>query len=261
MTKQAVNKMAQVQGKVKTFFTSGRFIPWAIIIGLLIFLGTLDTCRNRDFQAQENRLDSVTLANQQLTQEKNRLGQIVSTQPVIITADQEELKKITAKNFQLMSQLEKRIKQVNTLIQEKSITGVEDMYIPYEDKQPFDSSDNPCPPHMIATPKDIKLDTDSNFRFSGTILKDGFKINSIQFPDSQRIAVIETKGGFFKRDINGKRKFFRRKSLEIQVVHTNPYVKTIGLSSVIYQPKVKGRWLERFFIAGAASAATIFLIK
>ena len=44
--------------------------------------------------------------------------------------------------------------------------------------------------------------------------KDSFRINNIQFPDSQYIRVAKVKKGLFKKPV-----------YEIQMFHTNPYVK------------------------------------
>jgi hypothetical protein len=111
--------------------------------------------------------------------------------------------------------------------------------------------------------KHISIDTtqDKFFQFDGDVLKNRFKINSINFPDSQRIAIIETKGGMFKRDINGKLKIFKRKTLEIQVLHTNPYIKVNGMSSIVYKPQVKSRWFERGVLIGAGFLLRPLLIK
>lgn len=268
---------------LQKIFTVKHIIFGGIIIGLIILLLQVDSCRNRDFKAQQNKIDSLTLANQKLVQDTNRLGQIIDKQMVITTADQENLKTLTASLFNLMSADEKRIKQIDALIQIASKTGVRERVIPYVDldrqKKFSDSIEKNCA-DVIAfyrknaveltdttksgeIAKHVKIDStqDKYFQFDADVLKNRFKINSLSFPDSQRIAVIETKGGLFKRGVDGKVKLWRRKSLEIQVVHTNPYIKVSGMSSVVYKPKVGGRWLERAVIFGAGAAATWFLLK
>lgn len=268
---------------LEKIFTVKHMIFGGIIIGLIILLMQVDSCRNRDFQAQQNKIDSLTLANQKLVQDTNRLGQMVQKQLVITTSDQEAIKTLTLSLFNLMRADEKRIKQVDALIQIASKTGVREVEIPYVDldkqKKFSDSVEKACA-DVIAfyrknaveltdttksgeISKHVVIDStqDKFFQFDADVLKNRFKINSINFPDSQRIAVVETKGGLFKRDINGKVKIFKRKSLEIRVLHTNPYIKVTGMSSVIYKPKVGGRWLERLIMAGIGAAGAIYLNK
>ncbi len=249
-----------------------RFIWIGIILLLLFGLWFVDNRRNKEFEGQRNQLDSVTLANQRLIQDTNRLGQEVSKQQVITTQNQEALKEFTAKVFNLEKNDANRIKQINALIQIKSRTHVDTTTILYRDgvaEQHFaDSIQKICKDVIdfyssmtVMVPKNVQITEEENkdFQFDGTILKDRFVINSVNLPDSQRIAIIETKGGLFKKDITGKRKFYTPKKLEIQVLHTNKYIKVEGMSSVIYQPKVKGRWLERAIIFAAGGAAMYFL--
>jgi len=268
---------------LQKIFTVKHMIFGGIIIGLIIMLMQVDSCRNRDFQAQQNKIDSLTLANQKLVQDTNRLGQVISKQMVITTADQENLKTLTASLFNLMKADEKRIKQVNALIQIASRTGVTERIIPFVDldrqKKFSDSVERACA-DVIAfyrkntveltdttktgeLAKHISIDStqDKFFQIDADVLKDRFKINKINFPDSQRIAIIVTKGGLFKRGVDGKIKIIRRKSLEIQVIHTNPNIEVTGMSSVIYQPGSKGRWLERAAIFAAGAIGTYLLLK
>lgn len=240
-----------------------RWIWIGIVLGLVIFLWQLDSCRNRKFASQQNKLDSITLANQVLIQDKNSIGQTVSKQAVIITEDQEALQDITAKVFNLEKQDEKRIKQINALIQIASRIRVDSINIPFKDeiaaKKFSDSLIAACAEvinyyknNSIPVPQNVSISKEENpnFQFYGKVIKEGLAIDSINFPDSQRIAVIETKGGLFRRNIEGKVKFYTPRKLEIQVLHTNKYVEITGMSSIIYQPKVRGRWLERLLIAG-----------
>lgn len=268
---------------LKKIFTVKHMIFGGIIVGLIVLLMQVDSCRNRDFQAQQNTIDSLTLANQKLVQDTNRLGQEVSKQMVITTTDQAALKKLTETIFDLMKRDDKRIKQIDALIQIASRTGVREVEIPWvdvaRDKRFTDSVEKACA-EVIAfyrkntveltdttasgeISKHISIDSTQNkwFQIDADVLKNRFKINSINFPDSQRIAVVETKGGLFKRDINGKVKLFKRKTLEIMVVHTNPNIKVTGMSSVVYKPNKGGRWLERAILFGGGAAATWFLLK
>lgn len=271
---------------LKTIFTTKNIIFGGIVIGLIILLMQVDSCRNRDFRAQQNKIDSLTLANQKLVQDTNRLGQTISKQEVIIASGSEQekqLKELTATLFNLKKSEEKRIKQVEALIQIASNIHVDPVTIPFVDnakeKKFSDSVEKACADviafyrsHSVELTdttskgelaKHVAIDStqDKFFQFNGSVLKSGFRINSINLPDSQRIAVIVAKGGLFKRDVNGKLKIFKRKTMEIQVLHTNKYINITGMSSIVYKPKVKGRWVERLLMIGAGAAGAIYLTK
>lgn len=246
------------QNNMKKWFTTDRIIMIGLIVTLIILLLNIDSCRGRKFSQQQGKIDSLTLANQKLVQDTNKLGQIISKQEIILTDNQKDLKKLTEDYFALQTKDKKRVKQINALIQEKTSTGVKDVDIPFEEEDEW--VDSPADTALQGIPCDslgyVKVPQSLNhseeyFQFKAKLLKEGLHIDSLNFPDSQRIAVLETKGGLFKRDTSGKVKLYRRPSLEIQVLHTNPYIQVQGLSSVVYQPKPKARWLERAIIFAA----------
>lgn len=278
------NVLIIIKSKImlKKYLTTSHLIMVGIIVGLVVLLSQVDSCRGRDFRSQQAKIDSLTLANQQMVQVKNSLDQTVSKQAVIITQDQESLKDLTDSLFALNKRDQKRVKQIDALIQIAGKTHVDTVDVPYVDanerKKFSDSVEKACA-DVIAyyrnstveltdtsnneLSKHVVIDSTQNkyFQFDGSVLKDRFRINSVNFPDSQRIAIIETKGGLFKRDINGKLKIFKKKTMEIQVLHTNPYMKVTGMSSIVYKPQVKGRWVERAFLFGAGIAFKIFILK
>lgn len=276
MSKQAVNKIKDqiiqdglvVENKVKKWFTWDRVIAYLIIIGLVIYLFNLDACRNRDFQAQKAQLDSVTLLKQKLVKDTNRLGQVIIKQNVIITDDQENFKKLVEEKFALQKKDQKNIKTIRALTQEITSTGVKDVNVPYEEDEEWVSSPDdtalagiPCDSlSYVHVPKQVSINEEF-FKLSASVNKEGIHIDSINFPDTQRIVTLEKKGGLFKRDITGKLKVFKKKELQIIVLHTNPYVKTEGMNSINYQPKVKGRWVERGLIIAATVLATLKFLK
>lgn len=282
--KQVRNFLIIIKSKfmLKKYLSLSHLILVGIIIGLVILLSQIDSCRGRDFVSQQAKLDSLTLANQQLVQVKNSLNQTISKQAVIITQDQSSLKDLTDSLFSLNKRDQKRVKKIDALIQIASKTHVDTLEVAYVDtierKRFSDSLERICADVIDyyrnttveltdstngELSKHVVIDSIENkhFQFDGSVLKNKFRINSVNFPDSQRIAIIETKGGFFKRDINGKVKIFRKKSMEIQVLHTNPYIKVSGMSSIVYKPPVKGRWVERALLFGGGIAFKIFILK
>jgi hypothetical protein len=241
----------------RIMITKERLITYIIIVGLIIGLLTLDQCRRGEFRSQQSKLDSTTLALQTMVIEKNKLGDEVVRQNVIITDNQENIKNLALDNMNLKKSLANSIKKVKAYSKVQTNTSVVDIDIPYEeDIIPIQDS---CDSNVIRVPKVAILDT-TDLYFRGTVTKDKFKIDSLSLPNIQNIAFVET-GGWFRKDINGKLKIYKKPKLEIIITNTNNYVKTTGLSSAFYQPPPKARWLERVLIAAGAVAATILLLK
>jgi len=247
----------------KTWFTKERIITYTIIVGLIIGLVTLDQCRKGQYRSQQSKLDSTTLLLQTMVIEKNKLGDEVVRQNVIITDKQGDIKQLALDNMNLKKGLAASVRKVKAYAKVKTNTSVVNIDVPYEEEEPdyyippiqYDS----CDTNVIKIPKVAVLDT-TDLYFKGTITKEKFRIDSLSFPDTQNIVFAET-GGWFKKDINGKLKIYKKPKLEVIITHTNNYIKTTGLSSSFYQPPPKPRWLERIAIAAGAVAATILLLK
>lgn len=247
----------------KTWFTKERIITYTIILGLIIGLLTLDQCRMSQFRSQQGKLDSTTLVLQGMVIEKNKLGDEVIRQNVIITDDQDNIKNLALDNMNLKKSLANNIKKVKAYAKVQTNTSVVNVDVPYEEDETdfylppiqYDS----CDSNVIRVPKVAVLDT-TDLYFKGTVTKDKFRIDSLSLPDTQNI-IFATTGGWFKKDINGKRRIYKKPKLEVIVTHTNNYIKTTGLSSSFYDPPPKPRWLERVLIAAGAVAATILLLK
>lgn len=245
-----------------------------IIVGLLITLFQVDSCRRRQFASQQSIIDSITLSNQQLVQTVNKKNEVISKQEVIMVTDQDALKKLTLDIFDLKKSEEKRIKQIDALIRIKSSTSITQVKIPYIDtlerKHFSDSLERACSEviayydtNYIKTPKKVTIDSLQNkdFQFYGTVNQKDFTIDSLSFPNLQNISVLETKGGFFKRDIKGKIRFYTPRKMEIMVSNSNKYVYVQGMNSLVYKPHIGGRWIERILGFGAGAAVGILLVK
>jgi len=258
---------------IKKYFTIKNIIGVGIIIGLIITLFSVDSCRRNQLSANRATIDSMTLANQELVKTVNKQGDTIVKQQVIITDDQEALKKLALDVFDLKKSEEKRIKQIDALIRIKSSTRIDSVEVAYVDKEErkrfSDSVEKACADviayydtNYIKVPKQVSIDSNQNkdFQFGGTVKKDKFVIDSVIFPNKQDIIVVET-GGWFKRDINKKFHIFQKRKMEIFVKNSNKYVHVNGMNSIIYKPKPKARWLERLGLFGVGVAATALILK
>ena len=247
---------------LKNIFTYKRIsVSLIVTISILLLASYIDGCRKRGIIAKQNTTISLMNADkQEMIKERNKLNQLVVSQNAIIVNTQSDFKKLVEENFKLKNS---RIKTVTSYVRIKSSTGVKDVAIPYKKDTTISFTIDNCPDNYIATPKKIEIDStqNPNFQISAVVEKDSLRIKSINFPDSQHIAIVKTKGGFFKRDIKGKLKLYRKPSMEVKVLHTNPYIDIKGMSSIIYVPPDKNRWVERIAIVAGAVLLTIKILR
>lgn len=233
------------------------------LISTFIFAGLfwLQTCNKLEV---EKTLEGATIALEMSKQEtkilKNEKDQLVSTQRVVEARYKGTLKALTDTVFALNRQQEKRIKEVIAYYRGVTRTEIDSVLVPYVDvvkmRKWQDSIQNACSEvityyennalHVPATAKDTTV----NYSADLTATKQGIKINSLIVPDSQHIRFVTIKGGLLKRDINGKRHFWLKRSVEVQVLHTNPLIKITSQQSAVYNPKSKPKVLERAILIG-----------
>jgi hypothetical protein len=249
-----------------------QWIVGAVIITLLVTIFQVKKCSDDRFSGQKAQLDSTTLALQEMTEKYNKRGQVIDAQDVIITDSKTAITDLGKQLLSLKNKDAKQIKQINALIQIKSSIHKDTTLVSFVDsvkmKHFSDSVENACASVIsyyrdsaVELPAHLQVDSlqDKNFQFDATLQKSGLRINSIDFPDSQRIAIAVIRGGFLKKDIRGKRHLFLRRSMRIIVLHTNPYIHIKGMSSVVYQPKKK--IAGDLLLLGVGVAAGILLVK
>lgn len=227
------------------YLTLDRGIFVAIILCLLFLM----KCQADKLKIAGSTITSEQLANQKLDSMNNALGQKVLTQEVLVAANQESLRKLTDSVFNLKKSQDKKIKEVIAYYSSISKTEIRERLVPYIDtiktKKFSDSLEKVCQEVIkfyedssILVPQPVK-DSGQHFVFKGTVKKEGLQIEQVSFPDSLYLRFVE-KGGFLKK-----------RTVEVQVLHTNPYINVTSSNSVIYKPPAKARWLERALILAA----------
>jgi len=259
-------KIKQIFASILAFLRRNeKFILYVLLALVLVWLLSLKTCnKNSPYTNEQATIDSLTLANQKMATIINEKNQEVQVQTAIVVRSQETIDKYADEIFALKK---KNSKNTHTtgIVTQVTNTGVDSVEIAYVDTVAFrkfsDSVNKHCA-EVIAYMKESTItiprtveDSTKDFIFKGEVTKEGFNIGRISFPDSTSVRFVEHKGGLFKRNSLGKVKFWTKKSIEAQVVHSNKYVKVTNMNSVFYVPKVKQRWGERIAIV----AATIFL--
>lgn len=158
---------------------------------------------------------------------------IASVQQALVTS-QNQIKELVAQNDTLMK-LMKEFKRVNSVTKINTITNIKDS-IRFSEFIPCDFK-----------PLHIKKSTPF-YDMGFTVSKEQLLIDSVKVKDTIYIIDGARKTGLFNT------------TQELLVVHSNPYVNTGKIQSLIYKPKKK--WYERgstWFGIGAATATGIIL--
>lgn len=245
-----------------------KYITWerVIIAVLLILLGGMFYTGKT--YIKENI--ALKLENQQLDSTKNALGQTVLQQEALIIKSNEDrasLLSYTDSLFNLTEKQERRIKDIVAFYKANTKTELVDVLVPYKDtigaKKWADSIQRVCANvithyenNYISVPRKAQ-DSTTNYIAGFTVDKKGVNIDSLIIPNEQSIRFVTIKGGFLKRDVYGKRHFILSKRIEVQVINSNPLIKTVSQSSAIYQPPKKLRLGEKaIFIAAGIYLGT-----
>ena len=190
----------------------------------------------------------------------NENKQLVYTQAVIVTNNQEEIRRYSDSVFNLTRKYERRIQEVISFYKGVSTTTIEKVLIPYIDsvklKKWSDSVDKMCreviefyEKNTMVIPR-TAIDSTQYYSANLTAERGGIIINNISIPDTQYVRFVVLKGGFLKKNQEGKRRLFLNKTIQVQVLHSNPLIKVTGQSSAIFKPPRKNKWLEKTILIG-----------
>lgn len=221
-----------------------------IMVLIIIFLLSLNTCNTKKY------MDSIFLKEQQIDSIKNKYGQTILTQEVIITSNKEDIAKLTDSIFDLKRKHNRRISELIAFYENTTRVEVKNVNVPYLDKPGMkrfqDSLERVCKDVIkyyrdstLSVPARVK-DSSTHFVFEGVVNLDSFNIKTIQFPDSQYVRIVAKKDGLF-----------RSNKYEIQMFHTNPHVVNSGMKSYMYKPQKKNTtWMAALIFLGGTILGT-----
>jgi hypothetical protein len=219
----------------------------ALILGIIISLFFLfRSCGEKNTQ-----IASLKHTNDSLYTLTNQLGQKVTSQEVEIVESKELLKEYTDSIFKLQKKHEKNIAAVTAYWKSRVEVKVIEVKVPYLDTPTMrkfsDSIRLLCKDvfkymedSMIVVPREAGIDS-AGLSADFTVEKNGVKISKLSIIDTMHTRVVEVKGGFFKRDELGSKKikFYKKKTYEVQTMHTSPLFNTTWQKSYLYVPPKK----------------------
>jgi hypothetical protein len=222
----------------------------ALAILVMLFL-LLRSCGNDKISDLESQITLLKGTNDSLYTLTNKLGQKVTSQEAEIVESKEALSVYADSIFKLQRKHEKQIAATIAYWKSKIDVQIVEVEVPYLDtpgmKKFSDSVRLLCKEVIeymedstITVPRTVNIDTlGINGKF--TVAKSSFKIDTLNIVDTMHTRVVEIKGGFFKRREIGSKKiqFYKRKSYEVQTMHTSPLFNTTWQKSYIYVPPKK----------------------
>ena len=230
------------------------WVQWIVIALLIAGFFQFRSCQNHKLQVAQSAIDSMTLANQKLDSTVNKMGQKIYTQIVTLSEDQKSIRQLTDSIFNLKRKDERIIRRIVAYYSERTKVRIDSVGVPYSDtialRKFKDSADfyKYALDSMIPVPRRFQFVT-TYLSFDGTVGKDQFELNHLELPDTQYIRIVENRGGFLRK-VNGKLKFHVKTQIQVQTLHTNPYLKVLGENSVLYTPRAKPRILEKVVLLG-----------
>lgn len=237
-----------------------------IIAGLIIFVIIL-LMKGCDSKKAYDQL-KVDLDN--ATRIKDSLGNVITVKDAQIVENQQSIKDLRESFFKTSENYNKQIKEVKALIVQRTKVQIDTIEVPILDtakmKQWGDSIAKVCK-DVIKYYEDntVKVgspakDSTKYYSVDMTIKKKSVTINKLNFIDSQYVALTTMKGGLFKKNTQGKRKFFLPSTTRVEIKHTNPYFQNTGADSFILDKKTKRNYRNGLLHGAIGGAALTILL-
>lgn len=236
-----------------------------IILSILLIMSLFKSCKeNEAYQKLKLDLENTTKI-------KDSLGNVITIKDAQIVESKEAIKELRDAFFKTSESYNRQIKEVKALIVERTKVHIDSVDVPYVDSSAMkvwqDSVAKVCK-DVIKYYEDstVKINTSAKdstkyYTVDMTVKKKSVSINELTFIDSQYVALTKMKGGLFRKDTKGKRKFYLPSKVRVEIKHTNPYFQNTGADAFLLDEKPKptyGGGLLRGAIGG--SILTILLL-
>ncbi len=234
-----------------------------IVVLTIIAIFSIRSCRLKDLALNNKGVELQFYQNQSqsMTQEKNKLGEQITSQKLLIIDKDKVLEKQLLANSNLSSLTNHYQIKLNTLM-----SNVTAGYIDKEGTYELsDSSNKSFSPIMTEKEAKIELsDTtevavvgtrflkeDKWFRIIGSIQKDGIKFDTLSFINEPIINIG------YKRKA-GLKGYFQKEDKTIEIINPNPYTATTSISNVNFNPS-KPIFFKRWGFAFGLGAVVALL--
>lgn len=223
---------------------------WKHIIVLLMLM-TIVVLVNRTNNQRKTINDlkaDTTRLSTQIDTFRNKTGLLIAEQQVAEYENKQRLKELSNTIFDLEKKNQRLVKQVNYYGQVGQITKIDSVFIPYVDTVLIDTG---IATNMISVPKKFST-KDKYYTIEGIVKKEGVSVDNIEIINTVSFREIEKKQGLFKAPIT-----------TLQVINSNEFVTTTGITSVNvkHKPSAWNRWIKPTLVGLGVGFVTYKIVK
>tara|TARA_R110001632_G_scaffold8083_2_gene31709 strand:- start:912 stop:1607 length:696 start_codon:yes stop_codon:yes gene_type:complete len=190
--------------------SSYKFISVIIILLLLLFASYF-----HNVSYKNNNLKNLNVLNQKITYHKNKEGKEIAAKLSLI-GEIENLNFLVNSlkdSTKQLKKLVKNFKKVYTAVYSENIVKIDSIEIPY---------------YIKTNDFNISFEVKKEFySISGNSTNKGLSLKSISIPNKQSIVIGSKRSGFFKNDY------------KINIINSNPYIKTTKIDGYAFKEKKK----------------------
>jgi hypothetical protein len=211
---------------------------WAFPLLVILFLLSLVKCNENAQRVGDLELNLDSMARL-ASHFENERGQVVSENKQIKAASSAQIRQLTDSIFSLKKENERRIKQVTQYARIIQRLELRDRFAPFI-PEPADTTGRPVAlapaqtrdtSHIPVPQRFAYNDTTTRTYFGGRVTFRGVFMDSITVENTLHYRTVTNKTGFLGLG----------RSTTVQVLNSNPDVKTVGVTSVAVPHKV-GWW-------------------
>ncbi len=224
-----------------------------LIVALaIIAIFSIRSCRLKEIALNDKGLeiDFYQNQNQTITREKNKFGEEIASQKILLVTKDKALEKQLLANSSLTS--------INSHYKAKlktTLTNVTAGYIRdtvFEQVMSAKEAHENLPDSVKVIPVGTKfIKEDKWFSIKGRVQEDGIKFDSLSFINEPTINI-----GYKRKE--GIRGYFQKKDKTIEIINPNPYTTTTGISNINFKEPPKMFFETRGFAFGVGVLATVF---
>lgn len=197
-----------------------------IIIAIAIVLFVFGCHQMQEKQKlKEQQSNTIAFLQDSVSYYKNQYGQAVATKTTL-AGDKAQLEVLLSNQIDSTQELKSLVdefKTVNSAGIVQTTTDIDTIYVPFNKPVGLDFE------------RDIHI-TDQFYNLNAYINQDGFSLNSLTIPNKMSFVIGTKKKGLFSKP-----------TYQIDVKHSNPYIKTKGIDSYTLKPDVKRFSLGPYF--------------
>ncbi len=218
----------------------------------IILIFSIRSCRLKEVALNDKglELNFYQSKNQEITKEKNKLGEDVASQKLLLITRDKDLEKQLLANSNLTKINSHYQAKLSTVMTNVSAAYIRDTIHHYVVSAKFAKDSLPDTTQLVVVgTKFIKVD--EWYTVKGSIQKGGINFDTLSIFNNPKINIgYKRKSGF--------KGYFQKQEKTIEIINPNPYTSTIGISNVNFKAPEPRFYETKIFNFGLGVLATIF---